>query len=201
MSKPLSVPIGPIRVNSDLYQLVLFRAQRCACGASLKRREETVLTRNHTTIRRVKAVCAQCRSPFVLEFDITGCTSEPRDRARFLETITRFLDGISAYKRGELEVAGQHLVGALANEPNFTVGHFYLGKVRLAEGRTDSAIRAFRHAVKMQPMELSYQEALYRAYVTAGEDDQALAALATVEDVRLRVDQGGFQPRDDESGS
>lgn len=191
MSLPVPIPLGPIQVNSLLFLKVFVRSQRCACGSTLEVREEATRERGAAKIRTLIAVCSSCRLPHTFEFDVTRLKTG--DRCRFLETVTRFLDGMTALKKEDLPSAERHFADALdpeGGEPNFSIAHYYLGQAAMKSGRADAAIARFGRASALQPMELSYRDALYRAHRLNGDDDNALAALAALEDVRLRIGHG-----------
>ncbi|MBN2491070.1 MAG: tetratricopeptide repeat protein [Planctomycetes bacterium] len=186
----MPMPFGPIQVNSNLFQRVFFDAQRCRCGGRLRDREEHVVRRREATIRQVYATCRKCRRPVLFEFDVSLLARRGDDARRFLGTVTRYLDGLSAFKRSDFDTAEARLLAALdprTGEPNLSAAHYYLGRVAASTGRPEEAVQRFRRAALLQPMELAYHEALLAAYRAAGQLDAALAELAELEDVRLRL--------------
>jgi len=134
----------------------------------------------------------ECRRPALFEFDVSLLVDRGDDGRRFLGTLSRFLDGMSAFKRNDFETAESRFLEALdeeTGEPNLTVAHYYLGRIAASTSRPDEAVRRFNRAALLQPMELAYHEALFEAYRAAGQCNTALAQLALVEDLRLRLAQ------------
>jgi len=192
------MPYGPIQVNSALFLKVHLRSQRCDCGGVYASRKERRVRRREVVLRKVYTHCTRCHRQRLFEYDVTGLDEIGDDRSHFLRTVTNFLDAMSAFKREDFDTAEEKFLRALdevSGEPNFTAAHYYLGRIALDTGRTEEAIRRFDHASFLQPMELAYHQALLEAYQSAGNVSSALAALAVVEDLKLRAEaESGMGP-------
>jgi len=195
---PTSIPLGPIQVNSSLFLQVFLGSQRCTCSGFYRNRDQAVVHREASTIRQVFAICKRCRAPRLFEFDVTELAKNGEGRNLFMSTVISFLDGMNALKKNDHRTAETKLLQTLndrTGEPNFTVAHFYLGRIAMEAGRFREAIQRFNRTTLLQPMEISYHEALCEAYQANGDQDAALAELAIIEDLKLRcVKQDTRQP-------
>jgi tetratricopeptide (TPR) repeat protein len=63
--------------------------------------------------------------------------------------LARFSLGKALYDQGQLVEAREHLAAAIALRPDWMVVQILLGKIDLAEGRRDDAIRAFERGLEL----------------------------------------------------
>ncbi len=188
---PTSIPLGPIQVNTSLFLQVYLGSQRCTCGGFFRNREQAQIQRERSTIRQVFAVCKKCRKPRTFEFDISTVGDSGEDRHLFMKTVSSFLAGLGAMKKHNYPTAETRFLETLndeTGEPNFTVAHYYLGRIAFESGRIHEAIQRFKRATLLQPQEISYHQALYEGYWASGNRSSALAEMAVIEDLKLRFD-------------
>lgn len=100
-------------------------------------------------------------------------------------------EGLAAFKGGDLGAAATEFQGVVTDKPDWYGGYFMLGQVRLMQNQNQEALTHLRKAYDLNPSELSIQLPLGKAYIAAGQFNDAARLLSSVDASKLAAGQQG----------
>jgi tetratricopeptide (TPR) repeat protein len=86
--------------------------------------------------------------------------------------------GLVYWRRERLDEASAHLLAGLRIAPRSSIGTGLLGNVRIAQGRTEEAIRLYRRALALEPEVDRWRSPLAAALSDRGRHEEAAAVLS-----------------------